>query len=123
MRGNYSLDSIIPTSFIDGNHMHLIKSTIQIPLYKNENEKITPTGESETININLVINPKNGRYMNNSSKSIKRIYLSCLIIENESEDEKRERDFNKKLTTSKETMNELLENAVSEGLSENNMDK
>ena len=121
MRGNYSIDStIIPTSFIDGNHLHLIRSVIQFPIYKNENEKLTQTSESEAIDINLIINPKNGKYINNSSKSVKCIHLSCLIVENESEEEKRERDFNKKLTTSKETMNELLENAVSEGLVENN---
>ena len=118
-RGNYEID-FIPISYVGDSKKQYSYCTIQIPIYIQKDGKEVPSGETETVIINFEINPETGEYINNSSKSIRGIHLMCLIIKDISEEEKRESDFNKKLTTSKDVMNELLENAVSEGLNENN---
>ena len=48
------------------------------------------------------------------------IYIYCFINTEVNEEEKREKEFNKKLTMSEKDMNKLLENAVSEGLINDN---
>ena len=82
--------------------------------------KNIPTSESESVTIDLSINPENGVYINKSSKIIKNIDIYCFINTEVSEEEKREKEFNKKLTMSEKDMNKLLENAVSEGLINDN---
>ena len=82
--------------------------------------KNIPTSESESVTIDLLINPENGVYVNKSSKIIKNIDIYCFINTEVNEEEKREKEFNKKLTMSEKDMNKLLENAVSEGLINDN---
>ena len=119
-RGIYEIANIIPTTYDEKDSLHHLKATIQIPIYENVDGTINPTSESESINIDLLINPENGVYVNKSSKIIKNIDIYCFINTELNEEEKRNKEFNKKLTTSERDMNELLENAVSEGLNENN---
>lgn len=117
--GLYEIANIIPTTYDEKDLLHYLKATIQIPVYETVDGKNIPTTEGESVTIDLLINPKNGVYVNNSSKIIKGIDISCVINTEVNEEEKRNKDFNKKLTTSEKDMNELLENAVSEGLNEN----
>lgn len=118
-RGIYEIANIIPTTYDEKDLLHQLKATIQIPIYKTVDGTNIPTGESESVTIDLLINPENGVYVNNSSKIIKNIDIYCFINTEVTEEEKRNREFNKKLTVSEKDMNELLENAVTEGLNEN----
>ena len=54
------------------------------------------------------------------NRIIKNIDIYCFINTEVNEEEKREKEFNKQLTMSEKDMNKLLENAVSEGLINNN---
>lgn len=121
-RGNYEID-FIPISYVGDSKKQYSYSTIQIPLYTWKEGKIVPSGETESVTVNFEIDPETGEYINSSSKSIHGIHLMCLITKDISEEEKRESDFNKKLTTSEKAMNELLENAVSEGYNTNKSSK
>lgn len=118
-RGMYDIPDIIPITYDKENLHHHLKATLQIPVYETVNGTNIPTTESESVTIDLSINPENGTYVNNSSKIIKNIDIYCLINTETNEEEKRNKEFNKKLTTSEKDMNELLENAVTEGLNEN----
>ena len=119
-RGIYEIANIIPTTYDEKDSLHHLKATIQIPIYENVDGTINPTSESESITIDLLVNPENGVYVNKSSKIIKNIDIYCFINTEVNEEEKREKEFNKKLTMSEKDMNKLLENAVSEGLINNN---
>lgn len=119
IRGMYEIPDIIPITYDIKDLYHHLQATIQIPVYENINGTNVPTRESESVTINLLINPETGVYTNKSSKIIKNIDIYCLINTKINEEEKRNKDFNKKLTTSEKDMNELLENAVTEGLNEN----
>ena len=119
-RGIYEIANIIPTTYDKKDSLHSLKATIQIPVYKTVDGKNIPTSESESVTIDLLINPENGVYVNKSSKIIKNIDIYCFINTEVNEEEKREKEFNKKLTMSEKDMNKLLENAVSEGLINNN---
>lgn len=119
-RGIYEIANIIPTTYNKKDSLHSLKATIQIPVYETVNGKNIPTSESESVTIDLLINPENGVYVNKSSKIIKNIDIYCFINTEVNEEEKREKEFNKKLTMSEKDMNKLLENAVSEGLINNN---
>lgn len=118
-RGIYEIANIIPTTYDKKDSLHYLKGTIQIPIYETVNGTNIPTTEGESVTIDLLINPENGVYVNNSSEIIKNIDIYCFINTEVNEEEKREKEFNKKLTTSEKDMNELLENAVTEGLNEN----
>ena len=122
-RGIYEIADMIPATYDKNNLYHHFKSTIQFPVYKTVDGKNIPTLEGESVTINLLINPETGVYTNRSSKIIKYIDICCFINTEVTEEEKREKEFNKKLTTSEKDMNELLENAVSEGLNENSENK
>ena len=119
-RGIYEIANIIPTTYNKKDSLHSLKATIQIPIYETVDGKNIPTSESESVTIDLLINPENGVYVNKSSKIIKNIDIYCFINTEVNEEEKREKEFNKKLTMSEKDMNKLLENAVSEGLINNN---
>ena len=119
-RGIYEIANIIPTTYDKKDSLHSLKATIQIPIYETVDEKNIPTSESESVTIDLLINPENGVYVNKSSKIIKNIDIYCFINTEVNEEEKREKEFNKKLTMSEKDMNKLLENAVSEGLINDN---
>ena len=119
-RGIYEIANIIPTTYDTKDSLHSLKATIQIPVYKTVDGKNIPTSESESVTIDLSINPENGVYINKSSKIIKNIDIYCFINTDVNEEEKREKEFNKKLTMSEKDMNKLLENAVSEGLINDN---
>ena len=120
IRGIYEIANIIPTTYDKKDSLHSLKATIQIPVYETVNGKNIPTSESESVTIDLLINPENGVYVNKSSKIIKNIDIYCFINTEVNEEEKREKEFNKKLTMSEKDMNKLLENAVSEGLINDN---
>lgn len=120
IRGIYEIANIIPTTYDKKDSLHSLKATIQIPVYKTVDGKNIPTSEGESVTIDLSINPENGVYINKSSKIIKNIDIYCFINTEVSEEEKREKEFNKKLTMSEKDMNKLLENAVSEGLINDN---
>ena len=80
-RGIYEIANIIPTTYDKKDSLHHLKATIQIPIYENVDGTINPTSESESVTIDLLINPENGVYVNYSSKIIKRsIYLYTTII-------------------------------------------
>ena len=117
-RGIYEIANIIPTTYDEKYSLHYLKATIQIPIYERVDGTNIPTGEGESVTIDLLINPENGVYVNNSSEIIKNIDIYCFINTEVTEEEKRNKEFNKKLTTSEKDMNELLENAVTEGLNE-----
>ena len=119
-RGIYEIANIIPTTYDKKDSLHSLKATIQIPVYETVDGKNIPTSESESVTIDLLINPENGVYVNKSSKIIKNIDIYCFINTEVNEEEKREKEFNKKLTMSEKDMNKLLENAVSEGLINDN---
>ena len=119
-RGIYEIANIIPTTYDKKDSLHSLKATIQIPVYKTVDGKNIPTSEGESVTIDLSINPENGVYINKSSKIIKNIDIYCFINTEVNEEEKREKEFNKKLTMSEKDMNKLLENAVSEGLINDN---
>lgn len=119
-RGIYEIANIIPTTYDKKDSLHSLKATIQIPVYETVDGKNIPTSESESVTIDLLIDPENGVYVNKSSKIIKNIVIYCFINTEVNEKEKREKEFNKKLTMSEKDMNKLLENAVSEGLINNN---
>ena len=119
-RGIYEIANIIPTTYDKKDSLHSLKATIQIPIYETVDGKNIPTSESESVTIDLLINPENGVYLNKSSKIIKNIDIYCFINTEVNEEEKREKEFNKKLTMSEKDMNKLLENAVSEGLINDN---
>ena len=119
-RGIYEIANIVPTTYDKKDSLHSLKATIQIPIYETVDGKNIPTSESESVTIDLLINPENGVYVNKSSKIIKNIVIYCFINTEVNEEEKREKEFNKKLTMSEKDMNKLLENAVSEGLINNN---
>ena len=119
-RGIYEIANIIPTTYDKKDSLHSLKATIQIPIYETVDGKNIPTSESESVTIDLLINPENGVYVNKSSKIIKNIDIYCFINTEVNEEEKREKEFNKKLTMSEKDMNKLLENAVSEGLINDN---
>lgn len=118
-RGIYDIPNIIPVTYYKKDLHHHLQATLQIPVYETVDGKIIPTSESESVSIDLSINPENGTYINNSSKIIKNIDIYCFINTEINEEEKREKEFNKKLTMSEKDMNELLENAISEGLNNN----
>ena len=118
-RGIYDIPNIIPVTYYKKDLHHYLQATLQIPIYETVDGKIIPTSESESVSIDLSINPENGTYINNSSKIIKNIDIYCFINTEINEEEKREKEFNKKLTMSEKDMNELLENAISEGLNNN----
>ena len=120
IRGIYEIANIIPTTYDEKDSLHSLKATIQIPIYETVDGKNIPTSESESVTIDLSINPENGVYINKSSKIIKNIDIYCFINTEVNEEEKREKEFNKKLTMSEKDMNKLLENAVSEGLINDN---
>lgn len=120
IRGIYEIANIIPTTYDKKDSLHSLKATIQIPVYETVDGKNIPTSEGESVTIDLSINPENGVYINKSSKIIKKIDIYCFINTEVSEEEKREKEFNKKLTMSEKDMNKLLENAVSEGLINDN---
>lgn len=120
IRGIYEIANIIPTTYDKKDSLHSLKATIQIPVYETVNGKNIPTSEGESVTIDLSINPENGVYVNKSSKIIKNIDIYCFINTEVNEEEKREKEFNKKLTMSEKDMNKLLENAVSEGLINDN---
>ena len=120
IRGIYEIANIIPTTYDKKDSLHSLKATIQIPIYETVDGKNIPTSEGESVTIDLSINPENGVYINKSSKIIKNIDIYCFINTEVNEEEKREKEFNKKLTMSEKDMNKLLENAVSEGLINNN---
>ena len=120
IRGIYEIANIIPTTYNKKDSLHSLKATIQIPIYETVDGKNIPTSESESVTIDLSINPENGVYINKSSKIIKNIDIYCFINTEVNEEEKREKEFNKKLTMSEKDMNKLLENAVSEGLINDN---
>ena len=120
IRGIYEIANIIPTTYDKKDSLHSLKATIQIPIYETVDGKNIPTSESESVTIDLSINPENGVYINKSSKIIKNIDIYCFINTEVNEEEKREKEFNKKLTMSEKDMNKLLENAVSEGLINDN---
>lgn len=120
IRGIYEIANIIPTTYDKKDSLHSLKATIQIPVYETVDGKNIPTSESESVTIDLLINPENGVYVNKSSKIIKNIDIYCFINTEVNEEEKREKEFNKKLTMSEKDMNKLLENAVSEGLINDN---
>ena len=120
IRGIYEIANIIPTTYDKKDSLHRLKATIQIPIYETVDGKNIPTSESESVTIDLSINPENGVYINKSSKIIKNIDIYCFINTEVNEEEKREKEFNKKLTMSEKDMNKLLENAVSEGLINDN---
>ena len=117
-RGIYEIANIVPTTYDKKDSLHSLKATIQIPIYETVDGKNIPTSESESVTIDLLINPENGVYVNKSSKIIKNIVIYCFINTEVNEEEKREKEFNKKLTMSEKDMNKLLENAVSEGLNQ-----
>lgn len=117
-RGIYEIANIIPTTYDKKDLLHSLKATIQIPVYETVDGKNIPTSEGESVTIDLSINPENGVYINKSSKIIKNIDIYCFINTEINEEEKREKEFNKKLTMSEKDMNKLLENAVSEGLNQ-----
>lgn len=117
-RGIYEIANIIPTTYDEKDSLHQIKAIIQIPIYKTVDGTNIPTGEGESVTIDLLINPENGVYVNNSSEIIKNIDIYCFINTEMNEEEKRNKEFNKKLTTSEKDMNELLKNAVTEGIAE-----
>ena len=119
-RGIYEIANIIPTTYDKKDSLHNLKATIQIPIYETVDGKNIPTSEGESVTIDLLINPENGVYVNKSSKIIKNIDIYCFINTEVNEEEKREKEFNKKLTMSEKDMNKLLENAVSEGLINDN---
>ena len=119
-RGIYEIANIIPTTYDKKDSLHNLKATIQIPIYETVDGKNIPTSEGESVTIDLSINPENGVYINKSSKIIKNIDIYCFINTEVNEEEKREKEFNKKLTMSEKDMNKLLENAVSEGLINDN---
>ena len=119
-RGIYEIANIIPTTYDKKDSLHSLKATIQIPIYETVDGKNIPTSEGESVTIDLLINPENGVYVNKSSKIIKNIDIYCFINTEVNEEEKREKEFNKKLTMSEKDMNKLLENAVSEGLINDN---
>ena len=119
-RGIYEIANIIPTTYDKKDLLHSLKATIQIPVYETVDGKNIPTSEGESVTIDLSINPENGVYINKSSKIIKNIDIYCFINTEINEEEKREKEFNKKLTMSEKDMNKLLENAVSEGLINDN---
>ena len=119
-RGIYEIANIIPTTYDKKDSLHNLKATIQIPIYETVDGKNILTSESESVTIDLSINPENCVYINKSSKIIKNIDIYCFINTEVNEEEKREKEFNKKLTMSEKDMNKLLENAVSEGLINNN---
>ena len=119
-RGIYEIANIIPTTYNKKDSLHSLKATIQIPVYETVDGKNIPTSEGESVTIDLLINPENGVYVNKSSKIIKNIDIYCFINTEVNEEEKREKEFNKKLTMSEKDMNKLLENAVSEGLINDN---
>ena len=119
-RGIYEIANIIPTTYDKKDSLHSLKATIQIPVYETVDGKNIPTSESESVTIDLLINPENGVYVNKSSKIIKNIDIYCFINTEVNEEEKREKEFNKKLTMSEKDMNKRLENAVSEGLINDN---
>ena len=119
-RGIYEIANIIPTTYDKKDSLHSLKATIQIPIYETVDGKNIPTSEGESVTIDLSINPENGVYVNKSSKIIKNIDIYCFINTEVNEEEKREKEFNKKLTMSEKDMNKLLENAVSEGLINDN---
>ena len=119
-RGIYEIANIVPTTYDKKDSLHSLKATIQIPIYETVDGKNIPTSESESVTIDLSINPENGVYINKSSKIIKNIDIYCFINTEVNEEEKREKEFNKKLTMSEKDMNKLLENAVSEGLINDN---
>lgn len=119
-RGIYEIANIVPTTYDKKDSLHSLKATIQIPIYETVDEKNIPTSEGESVTIDLSINPENGVYINKSSKIIKNIDIYCFINTEVNEEEKREKEFNKKLTMSEKDMNKLLENAVSEGLINDN---
>lgn len=118
-RGIYEIADIIPVTYDKNNLYHHFNSTIQFPVYETVDGKNIPTSEGECVTINLLINPETGVYTNRSSKIIKFIDICCFINTEVSEEEKRNKEFNRKLTTSEKDMNELLENAVTEGLDNN----
>ena len=120
IRGIYEIANIIPTTYDKKDSLHSLKATIQIPIYETVDGKNIPTSEGESVTIDLLINPENGVYVNKSSKIIKNIDIYCFINTEVNEEEKREKEFNKKLTMSEKGMNKLLENAVSEGLINDN---
>ena len=120
IRGIYEIANIIPTTYDKKDSLHSLKATIQIPIYETVDGKNIPTSEGESVTIDLSINPENGVYINKSSKIIKNIDIYCFINTEVNEEEKREKEFNKKLTMSEKDMNKLLENAVSEGLINDN---
>lgn len=120
IRGIYEIANIIPTTYDKKDSLHSLKATIQIPVYETVDGKNIPTSESESVTIDLLIDPENGVYVNKSSKIIKNIDIYCFINTKVNEEEKREKEFNKKLTMSEKDMNKLLENAVSEGLFNDN---
>ena len=120
IRGIYEIANIIPTTYDKKDSLHSLKATIQIPVYKTVDGKNIHTSEGESVTIDLSINPENGVYINKSSKIIKNIDIYCFINTEVNEEEKREKEFNKKLTMSEKDMNKLLENAVSEGLINDN---
>ena len=120
IRGIYEIANIIPTTYDEKDSLHCLKATIQIPVYETVDGKNIPTSESESVTIDLLIDPENGVYVNKSSKIIKNIVIYCFINTEVNEKEKREKEFNKKLTMSEKDMNKLLENAVSEGLINDN---
>lgn len=120
IRGIYEIANIIPTTYDEKDLLHSLKATIQIPVYETVDGKNIPTSESESVTIDLLIDPENGVYVNKSSKIIKNIVIYCFINTEVNEKEKREKEFNKKLTMSEKDMNKLLENAVSEGLINDN---
>ena len=120
IRGIYEIANIIPTTYDKKDSLHSLKATIQIPIYETVDGKNIPTSEGESVTIDLSINPENGVYVNKSSKIIKNIDIYCFINTEVNEEEKREKEFNKKLTMSEKDMNKLLENAVSEGLINDN---
>ena len=119
-RGIYEIANIIPTTYDKINSLHYLKATIQIPIDETVDGKNIPTSEGESVTIDLSINPENGVYINKSSKIIKNINIYSFINTEGNEEEKREKEFNKKLTMSEKDMNKLLENAVSEGLINDN---
>lgn len=122
-RGMYDIPDIIPITYDKKDLYHHLQATLQIPIYETVSGTNIPTTKSESVTINLLINPETGVYTNKSSKIIKNIDICCFINTEVTEEEKRNKEFNKKLTTSEKDMNELLENAVSEGLNENSENK
>ena len=108
---SFDISEIVPNIIMD-DKTHLLKATIQIDMSSKTG---VHSPEFVAYNIDLRINPYTGEYINNSDEEIKMIKISSVRKGDISEEERKESDYNKKLTTSPEAMNELLENAISEG--------